>query len=378
MLRLLAQLLAFVAAALLLAAPAAALAADTRFVFPGQAASATVDASAAAAAAEDTLLLDAADGRLDQSPLLEAALIAGGVAEPRRLETYRGRFEQWIAELQVSGRVVGTEREKARAIHEYLHAHALVGGFRETSSTLDEAFEQGRFNCISSTILFRCLAERFGLTAYGVETPGHAYAIVQTPRERVVVQTTCRNWFAAAGDAEVERSLLRQTIGATAAATSESGPSPRRLTDVGLLAVVYYNRGVDLLEAGRHDAAVAANQAALRLDAANGAARANLLAAVNNWSLELSRNGDFPQALRLLETGLQYAPDYGLFHENLVALHQQRLARAVSADEARPQAQALNACYARWNRELAERGQESEAAGVARRAESDPFLRILD
>ena len=141
---------------------------------------------------------------------------------------------------------------------------------------------------------------------------------------------------------------------------------------------MYYNRGVDLLEAGRHDAAVATNQAALRLDAANGAARANLLAAVNNWSLELSRGGNYPQALRLLETGLQYAPDYGLFHENLVALHQQRLARATSAEEARPQAQALHACYARWNRELVERGQESEAAGVARRAESDPFLRMLE
>lgn len=378
MLRLLAQLLAFVVAALMLAAPAAAEAADARFIFPGQAASATLDASASAAAAEDALLVDAADGRLDQSPLLEAALVAGGVAEPRQLETYRGRFEHWVAELRVSGRVVGTERDKARAVHEYLHSRALVGGFRETSTTLDEAFEHGRFNCISSTILFRCLAERFGLTTYGVETPGHAYALVQTPTERIIVQTTCRNWFAAAGDVDVERSLLRQTIGAAAAATSESGPAPRRLTDVGLLAVVYYNRGVDLLEAGRHDAAVAANQAALRLDAANGAARANLLAAVNNWSLELSRGGNYPQALRLLETGLQYAPDYGLFHENLVALHQQRLARATSAEEARPQAQALHACYARWNRELVERGQESEAAGVARRAESDPFLRMLE
>ena len=378
MLRLLAQLVAFVVAALLPAVLSAARAADTRFVFPGQAASATVDASASAAAAEDALLLDAADGRLDQSPLLEAALIAGGVAEPRQLEAYRGRFEQWVAELQVSGRVVGTPRDKAQAVHEYLHAQTFTGGFHETSTTLDEAFEHGRFNCISSTILFRCLGERFGLTAFGVESPGHAYAVVQAPTERIVVQTTCRNWFAAAGDVDVERSLLRQTIGAAAAATSESGPAPRRLTDVGLLAVVYYNRGVDLLEAGRHDAAVAANQAALRLDAANGAARANLLAAVNNWSLELSRLGDYPQALRLLETGLQYAPDYSLFHENLVALHQQRLARAADAEEARPQAQALQDCYARWNRELARRGQETEAAGIARRAAADPFLRVLE
>jgi hypothetical protein len=374
MLRLVLQLVALVAAAVLAMAPTTARAGDATFVFPGQAASAGINASTNAAAAEAALLADAADGRLDQMPLLEAACTAGGIVDPRVLETYRRRFEHWIAELQVSGQVVGSERDKARAILEYLHNRVLTGGFVETSTTLDKPFEAGTFNCISSVVLFRCLAERFGLTAYGVETPGHAYAMVQTGAGPIVVQTTCRDWFAAGGDADVERSLLRQTIGQAAADTSARAAAPRRLSDVGLLAVVYYNRGVDLLEAGRHDAAIAANQAALKLDAANTTARANLLAAVNNWSLELSRDGQYPQALRLLETGLQYAPDYELFHENLVALHQQRIAGAATADEARPEIQSLRSCYTRWSHALSTRGDGSSAATVERRAANDPFL----
>jgi tetratricopeptide (TPR) repeat protein len=210
--------------------------------------------------------------------------------------------------------------------------------------------------------------------------PGHAFAMVDAignggAAESFVVQTTCRDWFAAAGDAELQRNLLRRTIGASAADTAAQAKRERRLTDVGLLAVMYYNRGVDLLEVGNHEAAIAANRTALQLDQANDAARANLLAGLNNWSLELGRRGDFAQALRTLETGLQFAPEYGLFHENLVALHQQRLAGSTSPRDAEPSLTALRGCYARWHRELSRRGLPVEADAVARRAADDPFLR---
>ncbi|MCE9607204.1 MAG: hypothetical protein K8U03_20145 [Planctomycetia bacterium] len=349
-------------------------AAQSNFAFPGQAAA----TSTGFIADEQALLADVADGRLDRVPLLDAALLAGGTSDARALETYRRRFEHWVAELQVSGRIVGNERDRARGVLEYLHSRVLTGGFRDTSTKLDEAFEHGRFNCISSVILFRTLAARFGLTVHGVEVPGHAYAVVEAADESFIVQTTCRDWFAADGDTSLQRSLLRRTIGAAAADTAEQAKRERRLSDVGMLAVVYYNRGVDHLEAGSHEAAIEANRTALKLDAANEAARANLLAGLNNWSLELGRRGDFPQALRMLETGLQYAPEYGLFHENLVALYQQRLAGSTSTVEASPNLSALRGCYARWQSELRRQGATAEAETVARRASEDPFLRAVN
>lgn len=371
---------------LLFASPALG---QATFVFPGQAAPSAYASNGRAAATpssnhapdEAALLADAADGRLDRIPLLDAALIAGGASDVRALETYRRRFEHWIAEMQVTGRITGGERDRARGVLEYLHSRVLTGGFRETSTSLVEAFEYGRFNCISSVILFRAAAERFGLKVHGVEVPGHAFAVVEGVAgtgDSFVVQTTCRDWFAAGGDASLQRSLLRQTIGASAADTAERAHRERRLSDVGLLAVVFYNRGVDHLEDGRHEAAIAANRTALQLDAANDAARANLLAGLNNWSLELGRRGDFAQALRTLESGLQYAPEYGLFHENLVALYQQRLAGSTSAQASGPDLAALRSCYMRWQHELRRRGAATEADTVARRAADDPFLRAVN
>jgi tetratricopeptide (TPR) repeat protein len=189
----------------------------------------------------------------------------------------------------------------------------------------------------------------------------------------IVVQTTCRAWFAAE-DQGLREQLLRSTLGETAGTAAALPAVGRRLSRVGLLAVVYYNRGVDQLEAGRFAEAAAANRTAVRLDAANAAARANLLATMNNWSLELGRRGDLAEAVRLLEEGLAVAPDYVLFHENLVALHQRRLSGGVSAAGDADSAAALARCYRRWRTELERSGAHQAAGEVDRRAAADPFL----
>jgi len=382
----------FLVSVLALAASAAGQSPDARFHFPGESAtgSQALGARAGAApdgpAAERALWDDAADGRLDRHSLLEAALAASGVEAAGDRDGYLRRFEHWVAELKVSGRVTGSPRDKAAAIHDFLHERAFTGGFREASTSLVETFEFGRFNCISSVILFLTVAERFGLPAHGVEVPAHAYAVVDAgsatttaaPADAaarpIVVQTTCRAWFAAEEEG-LQQALLRRTLG-DAATTAAAAPSTGRpLNDVGLLAVVYYNRGVDHLEAGRFAEAVAANRTAIRLDGSNSAARANLLATVNNWSLELGRRGELNEAVRLLEEGLIAAPEFGLFHENLVALHQQRLSRSVSrSGDAEPTA-ALAECYRRWRTELMRRGAVDAAGEVERRAANDPFLR---
>jgi tetratricopeptide (TPR) repeat protein len=372
------RVLVFIAAVFGVTAAASGQAIDARFHFPGQAAAGSVATGPRHAetgtTAEQALWADAADGRLDREPLIAAALVASGVDSANDRDGYLRRFEHWVAELKVSGRVTGTPRDRAAAIHEFLHERAFRGGFRDTSTSLVETFEHGRFNCISSVILFLAVAERFALPAHGVEVPAHAYAVVDADAGPIVVQTTCRAWFAAE-DAALQEVLLRRTLGDAAGTAAAERTTGRRLNDVGLLAVVYYNRGVDQLEAGHFAEAAAANRTAIRLDSSNSAARANLLATINNWSLDLGRRGQLNAAVRLLEEGLSVAPEYGLFHENLVALHQQRLSGAVATSGESAPSDDLVRCYRRWRAELIRRGAVEEANAVDRRAAGDPFMR---
>ena len=71
--------------------------------------------------------------------------------------------------------------------------------------------------------------------------------------------------------------------------TTSDRSKAREVSPIQMAAMIYYNRGVDLLAEKRFAEAAAANAKALRLDPANATARGNLLATINNWSIELGR-----------------------------------------------------------------------------------------
>ncbi len=87
--------------------------------------------------------------------------------------------------------------------------------------------------------------------------------------------------------------------------------------------MIYYNRGVDLLGEKRFAEAAAANAKALRLDPKNATARGNLLATINNWSIELGNSQHFAEAVDLLRRGLAMEAKFAPFAQNYVHVHRQ-------------------------------------------------------
>ena len=101
--------------------------------------------------------------------------------------------------------------------------------------------------------------------------------------------------------------------------------------------MIYYNVGVDLLAEKRFAEAAAANAKAVRLDPPNATAHGNLLATLNNWSIELGDRQQFREAIDVLHEGLSLEPAYKAFVQNFVHVHHQwveSLCRAGCFDEA--------------------------------------------
>ena len=144
---------------------------------------------------ERDLFADAADGRWDEHSLLEAALIASGVDRPEMLRQYEARVVRLTTELSRSIRPGGTQREQAQVIFEFMHRRILRGGYQLDCTNLGLSLDEGRFNCVSASVLFNCLAGRFGLTAHGLEAPGHAMSRLILDGEQFDVETTCATWF---------------------------------------------------------------------------------------------------------------------------------------------------------------------------------------
>jgi hypothetical protein len=285
-------------------------------------------------AAELALFDDLADGSLDQHEVLAAALVACGVTESADLSRYETVLAQFVERRLVEGCGELAPRPRAIALLASLHRELLSGGYDRVCTDLATALDEGRFNCVSATILWHCLAERFNLPSEVVELPGHMNARLHLDGQPCVVETTCWNWFDLADNQTARQQALQQVSQLSGAAEADA----RTLDAAGVIAAIYYNRGIDLLEASRFAEAVAANAKAHRLDPASALARRNLLASVNNWALWLAAQGEHERACQLLAAARNMAPGHEPFQINYIALHQQWIEALISTgrhDDAR-------------------------------------------
>ena len=121
---------------------------------------------------------DSADGRLDEFSLLDAALVASGVRRTEDLRRYERQLTRLVDELQALEREETTSRDRAEIVFDFLHQHVLSGGYGLQCTDLRLAFDQGRYNCVSASVMYNCLATGCGLEVCGLEMPNHAMSRV--------------------------------------------------------------------------------------------------------------------------------------------------------------------------------------------------------
>ena len=285
---------------------------------------------------EERLFADAADGRLDEFSPLGAALVAGGVDDVDCLRRYEQKAAALVDQLRRSEKLTDTPRQQVEAVFEFLHEHVLCGGYDLAYTDLRRVLDDGRFNCVSATVLFNYLAGELGLDCRALEMPGHAMSRVLLPDGPLDVENTYPRWFCCKADSERRSDAKSNVVGTlrvpaphTECADYKGGAAKadrskaREVSPIQLAAMIYYNRGVDLLGEKRFADAARANAKALRLDPANATARQNLLATINNWSIELGNSQHFAEAVDLLRQGLVMDAKFEAFAQNYVHVHHQ-------------------------------------------------------
>ncbi len=278
---------------------------------------------------EAQLLSDAADGRLDQFSPLDAALVASGASDLETLHCYRRKAAAMADELRRIDEPNSPARRRIEIVFEFMHRRCLRGGYDLTYTDLRRVLDDGRYNCVSATVLLNYLAGELGLDCRGLEMPGHAMSRVVLPGETIDIENTFPRWFrldesfwkaedagaAARRDADLRDERSKVCRGDRSKA--------REVSPIQLAAMIYYNLGVDLLNEKRFAEAASVNAKAVRLDPTNATARGNLLATINNWAIELGNRGQFTEAVDLLRQGLAMDPKFDAFAQNYVHVHRQ-------------------------------------------------------
>jgi tetratricopeptide (TPR) repeat protein len=272
-------------------------------------------AAAIGSDAAGRLLADVADQVLDEFSLGEAALIAGGVTDERHLAAFKDQLRELH---QAAARETADQllpHDRGHAALDWLHEHVLTGSYQASCTDLRRTLTEGHFNCVTATVLYRDLAAGLGLPVTVVAEPDHVYCRLKTTPP-VEIQTTSRQGFGTQVPSHQDDLANHPPEMRTIPCHAR-----RELSDVELLARIYFNRGVAALEQARFAAAFELLQTSCRLDPQDTLARQNRLACLNNWALAESDAGRFAQAVQLLAQGARLAPRDSALRDNDLHVH---------------------------------------------------------
>ena len=124
-------------------------------------------------------------GRLSWQQLAQMGLWASGDTSA----SYLGMISSAVTAVNSSPELPSSEKEKAEFILSYMHKNILKS-YSLYQTRVDTIFANGRFNCVSSAVLYMILCKSSGINTSGVMTKEHAFVIVHTPGRDFDVETT--------------------------------------------------------------------------------------------------------------------------------------------------------------------------------------------
>ncbi len=102
-------------------------------------------------------------------------LIVNGITDEAKRQHYRDRLNQITAEARKKTADANTPNEKADILVKYLFEGPCHGGFTTNQYDVCRLLDTGKFNCVSSSILYNLIAVRLGLKTRCERVPGHIF-----------------------------------------------------------------------------------------------------------------------------------------------------------------------------------------------------------
>ncbi len=251
---------------------------------------------------EKKFFQDAADGKLDQFSYLEAALIASGVKNKRKINYFLKVFDQLHKQLaNLKDFNTRTSYQKSELILIYLHK-IMFKKYRIHASQLDRVFRKGEFNCVSSAIIYNALCQQFGIPTKGVLVPDHVFSMLSLKEKLIDVETTTVYGFDPEGKNRGNNSFQKLT------GFQYYGQSEREyrhvLTNIQLIATIYSNRAAFSKNDFNYARGIENSIKALIIYPRLIEAKNNLKANYVNWAAYLNKKRKFPLSLKVLKEGL--------------------------------------------------------------------------
>lgn len=280
----------------------------------------------------DPLILaaSAGSGPLPLGELTALALRASGFSTAD-LPTAQARLDALLSDLRHYLAVHPAQGEAARAEATLAYLHGSVFRVYDArATTIADILANGRYNCVSSAVLYLIAMRMFGIEAWGAKTTDHAFCVVRAGGREIDVETTNAYGF----DPGTKREFSDRFGRTTGYSYVPPGNYAlrRAIGERELVGLILSNRLAFAAEANRYEEALSLG-ADYAILAAAGDGRKVLIDCVDNLAAWMARGGDNAGIEELARTALaRLGPDPRLSSLLGTAVHNRLVVMAGGTD----------------------------------------------
>ena len=277
--------------------------------------------------------------------LFRETLRASGVTDPGLRLNYEATFLNLLSDLEREIGLTRSAYRRARKLHLAMHQKVLKR-YVSTADGLDVLLDRGEFNCLSASLFYGMVARSFGLEVQVVEIPRHVYVRLYVDQRRIEVESTSRTGFDLRPKVDLgPESLSDPGYGSNASALGVPASSASLPEGVDLeraVGFLWHNRGRRALEEGDAVRAARSFLEESRLEPP-GASHSETLGMFLARAFRMAYEaGNFADAYRIAEIGVQIFPGQTTARDRLLAASLKRIEATCESERASEAEDILN------------------------------------
>lgn len=258
---------------------------------------------------EKDMIEDAKDNKFDKYNLLEASLIASKIEDRNFINGMIKKIDVLISLIVSNPNYKKMSKEDiSKLVLTELHNNIFRVYVANESTTL-ETLRSGRFNCVSSSLIYNFVVGELGIKSYGVIAPSHAFSAVSINEELIEVQTTSINGFAP--DSNLIKEFEKLTGFKYVSLREKDKENMYIVENTQLLATLYSNMAVDLAKKQKKfNEALSYNIKSIMLFPEFKEAHSNIISILLSWLQHLTdKDKNYDSSINFNKKCLKVFPD---------------------------------------------------------------------
>jgi hypothetical protein len=118
---------------------------------------------------------DIANGQVHGRNVPDDMLLVSGIRSKKLRERYDAKIDQIVDDCREAVDGITNPQQKADRLVKYLYKTALKGGYETELVDMKRVLDEGKFNCVSSSVLYSVVAQQLGIKTRAITAPEHMF-----------------------------------------------------------------------------------------------------------------------------------------------------------------------------------------------------------